>query len=222
MRAATDITGRRFGKLVALEVVRTEKRNARIHTYWRCRCECGGETVRLKESLTKGLTKSCGCTRGSPINIKGQRFGKLVALCIDGRYSCGPRWRLQCDCGETVFSTAGALRAGQGRQCKRCWAASTGKHRLYKSRLYRVWASMKVRCQNPKHVAWHRYGGRGIAVCPEWQEFEPFASWALSHGYRDDLQIDRSDNNGGYSPENCRFVTPKENMANRECSKCKD
>lgn len=74
---------------------------------------------------------------------------------------------------------------------------------------------MKVRCNKPSHVRFARYGGRGIVVCEAWQAFEPFAEWALANGYSDELQIDRIDNSGNYEPENCRFVTPAVNMANR-------
>ena len=66
---------------------------------------------------------------------------------------------------------------------------------------------------------WCRYGGRGIKICPEWDHPKghvAFISWALANGWAEGLQIDRADNNGGYSPENCRFVTLKENLKNRE------
>ena len=79
-----------------------------------------------------------------------------------------------------------------------------------------VWRGMKIRCLNPKYPGYHRYGGRGITICNTWKnDFQTFARWAMSHGYRQGLQIDRTDNNKGYNPSNCRFVTCRENNSNR-------
>jgi len=86
---------------------------------------------------------------------------------------------------------------------------------MFGTRLYRIWSNMKQRCEKPSHVAYKRYGGRGIAVCSEWQNFEPFYKWALSHGYADHLSIDRIENDNGYSPNNCRWATCKEQQNNR-------
>ncbi|MEU8133764.1 hypothetical protein [Streptodolium elevatio] len=88
-------------------------------------------------------------------------------------------------------------------------------HGDYQSRLYGVWASMKQRCTNPNGRAAHRYVGRGISVCSEWQDYVPFRNWALANGYMDGKEIDRKDNNLGYTPENCVWVTKLENLANR-------
>ena len=97
-------------------------------------------------------------------------------------------------------------------------AEANTKHGMYKTRLYSVWQSMLQRAgvykgadeNNKRH-----YQDRGITVCSEWLVFENFRDWALSHGYSDDLEIDRIDNDKGYCPENCRWVTPKENTNNR-------
>ena len=87
-----------------------------------------------------------------------------------------------------------------------------GRH----TRLYGRWANIKDRCHNPKCKDYKKYGGRGINVCDEWRNnFKKFAEWAIENGYRDGLQLDRIDNNKGYSPENCRFVDGKTNSNNR-------
>lgn len=81
--------------------------------------------------------------------------------------------------------------------------------------IYWAWKSMKQRCLNPRCAAYKNYGARGITVCEEWMEFEPFCEWALNNGHKRGLDLDRRDNSGGYSPENCRWVTRQENTNNR-------
>ena len=74
---------------------------------------------------------------------------------------------------------------------------------------------MKTRCGNPHCAAFPRYGGRGIRVCQEWQEFTRFRDWAMAHGYADDLAIDRINNDGNYEPNNCRWATYKQQGRNQ-------
>lgn len=79
---------------------------------------------------------------------------------------------------------------------------------------------IKSRCYNPNDKAYHNYGGRGIRMCDEWlNDINSFIEWALSHGYKKELAIDRKENNGDYSPDNCRFITLKENNQNRRSTK---
>lgn len=74
---------------------------------------------------------------------------------------------------------------------------------------------MKQRCQNPRCKAYRNYGARGIKVCKEWQQFEPFLAWALKNGYQKGLELDRSDNDGDYEPSNCRWISRRDNLNNR-------
>ncbi|HDR4589362.1 hypothetical protein JC777_00225 (plasmid) [Bacillus cytotoxicus] len=83
-------------------------------------------------------------------------------------------------------------------------------------RLYRIWCNMKSRCYNENIPNFKNYGGRGIAVCNEWRnDFTSFLNWSLENGYKNDLLIDRIDNNGNYEPTNCRWTTRKQQNLNR-------
>ena len=84
-----------------------------------------------------------------------------------------------------------------------------------KERLYRIWKHMRNRCNNKNNEAYHNYGGRGIKVCGEWNDYLVFKKWAIANGYNDSLTIDRIDVNGDYEPLNCRWVTRKQQNHNQ-------
>ena len=80
------------------------------------------------------------------------------------------------------------------------------------ARLYCIWKNMKSRCLNPNRPRYHRYGGRGIIICDKWKnDYSVFKKWAMGHGYKPHLQIDRKNNDKGYYPRNCQWITKKEN-----------
>lgn len=93
------------------------------------------------------------------------------------------------------------------------------RHTERKTALYNAWAHMIDRCVNPRYKGYARYGGRGITFVTEWRDYLVFAAWSRANGYQEGLEIDRRDNDGPYSPENCRWVTRKVNQNNRSSNR---
>ena len=157
------------------------------------------------------------------IDMTGRLIGRLLVIEECGRDSRGEAlWRCRCECGNEVIVLGSNLRSEHTTSCG-CYQRERASevrttHGMCKTRLYSVWMDMLVRGGVHKGASEkdkHNYQDRGITVCDEWLVFENFRDWALSHGYKEGLQIDRVDNDKGYCPENCRWVTPKENANNR-------
>lgn len=122
----------------------------------------------------------------------------------------------ECDCGKVFEARVSHIMAGQKScGCQRKKPPTKTTHGLSKHPAYRIWEGMRARCNNSSHVAYHRYGGRGISICKEWEDCSSFIAWCDANGYEPGLQIDRVDNDKGYDPVNCRFTTPSSNAKNR-------
>jgi hypothetical protein len=125
----------------------------------------------------------------------------------------------QCVCGIVREQAVIRLCNGSTRSCG-CLLVETLKQPKKatprkQSPLYSVWCAVKSRCYNPKNDHYASYGGRGITVCEAWnKDFMVFEAWAFAAGYQPGLTIDRIDNEQGYFPENCRFITRQEQMRN--------
>ncbi len=231
MRKTIDLTGQRFGRLTVIERIES-KRN---YAMWKCLCDCGNYTDSRTGVLLKGRKLSCGClqkeiaSKNQFIDISGERFGNLTAIEPIGKTKHNEIiWKCQCDCGKQTEATGINLRRGHAKSCGclKGGFASKGKKKSNlggkytgvtkkSKRLYRIWIGVKTRCYNPNSGNYKYYGEKGITVCDEWlHNFQAFYDWAMANGYKDGLTLDRKDNSKGYSPDNCKWSTMKEQAQN--------
>lgn len=163
-------------------------------------------------------------------DLSNQRFGRQVAVRPCGKNSHrNVLWLCRCDCGKEHIVPSGKLVQGKSRSCG-CYANDLHISQLQthgittggKPRTFTIWNGMKARCLNPKATSYKNYGGRGIGICDEWLTFANFHNWAIRNGYQDGLELDRADNDKGYCPENCRWVSKSYNRAHRRNVHCID
>lgn len=161
------------------------------------------------------------------LQLEGLVFGRLTVLEAAGLDSGGNSlWRCRCKCGTTITTCGSKMRNGKIRSCG-CLARelssirnSTHGHKRggKRSPTYYSWLAMRERCYYKKHPRYHDYGGRGIKVCTRWRW--SFQNFLYDMGVRpNDKTIDRKDNDGNYTPENCQWSTPKNQARNRRSTK---
>lgn len=152
------------------------------------------------------------------INLVGRRFGRLVVVARAANAGCGhTRWDCRCDCGGAIVTRALNLRAGDTQSCG-CLHIETARarwrsHGLSKTPIYKLWAAMISRCNNPRNKAFKHYGARGIRVCERWRNsFECFLADMGEPPPR--MTLERKNRDSDYSPDNCLWATWTEQNRN--------
>ena len=167
-------------------------------------------------------------------DITGKKFGKLTAIRLDHKgknksLQSVQYWLFKCDCGKEKIIKKQNVLNGNTKSCgcihRDSLIKRNKKHGLSYTRLYVVYAGMKARCYDKKHISYKYYGERGISVCDEWKnDFNSFHEWSIKNGYDENAKkgectIDRIDVNGNYCPENCRWINIEKQNRNHRNNK---
>lgn len=160
-----------------------------------------------------------GRKRNRPLkDYSGERFGRLTALrLVERRDNNDHIWLFRCDCGAEVDRGIRLVKSGHTSSCgclfREMVVERNTSHGLSGTKTYRVWKNMRARCSTPTDSDYADYGGRGIKVCDEWEDYPAFL--ADMGECPEGMSLDRVDVNKGYSADNCRWATAKQQARNK-------
>ncbi|MBQ3265227.1 MAG: hypothetical protein IJH07_05565 [Ruminococcus sp.] len=149
-------------------------------------------------------------------DLSGNTYGYLTVLRRSSDKGNGKKpvikYTCRCVCGKVFDVKSDSLLSGHTVSCG-CQKIKHGY--ANKERLYNIWGCMRQRCNNPRNPSYPHYGGKGVTICEEWNDYQEFRNWALANGYDDTLSIDRINPDGNYCPSNCRWADDKTQMNNQ-------
>lgn len=169
------------------------------------------------EHFFSAITKHSGAITGDEAMIKpGEKYGRLTVLEEAGRTNSGRlKFKCLCDCGNEKIAESSNIERGTTSSCGCYRTEFFTKHGMVDTPEWHTWCAMRDRCQNENNAKYPRYGGRGITVCDRW--LESFNNFFDDMGEKPggEYSIERTNNDGDYKPENCKWATPKEQSLNK-------
>lgn len=221
-----EYLGKKYGNLTITKFDSYKKNGTPVFAVT---CDCGNTYLKTGiDRLELGKTKDCGCSKRNA-NLTNKKFGRLLVLeKTDIRAKRHIVWKCKCECGNEVYVSTHDL-----IEKKSCGCIMRDKQHFATHRpIHRVWNTMIERCYNSNKNQFYLYGGRGIKVCNEWlgnnpKGFSNFYDWAIKNGYKEEVlpsgrnkwTLDRIDPDKNYCPENCRWITNKEQQQNKRADK---
>ena len=212
--ARKRLIGKKFGRLLVVDANRDNKTNKK-NIMCICQCECGN--IRNIPASALKRRKSCGCIQKLDFSkYKGKKYGNITIIDIVDENN--KIIKCKCSCGN-IFETKLYYITNKNHKiisCGKCGNKYNYSKPSERQRLSAVLRNMIDRCYNESAKDYKWYGARGIKVCDDWiNSANSFIDWSISNGYKKGLSIDRINNNIGYYPNNCRWVTIKDQQNNR-------
>ena len=224
------------GKPMSIEVLKdlgmrfptsTSKRKIRYGLF-KCKT-CDEEYEAIMKNVIKadiGICKSCSAkTHGESKTLLYRRWSQMCVRKKTMGCSISKEWESSFECfklwsednGYSDSKHIGRIDSTKGYSSDNCYLSNVvnkydGEHGSRKhDKLYSKWLGMKDRCYRKAHAAYKYYGGKGVHLSDEWQDFSVFKEWSLANGYKAELTIERIDSDGDYCSENCEYITRAEN-----------